>query len=83
MSLAEDENETARRAQQIGFFHYMLIRDAADASLSGVGGERVRAVAAQGARPVRACSAVHPADVELLDRWRRGGAGAGAFGAPV
>lgn len=77
MSLAEDEEQKRReRAQQIGFFRYMLIRDAADASLSPrQRGAKVRAVAAQEhtdpfGRPVRFTR--WTLDYWIRE-WRRGG----------
>ncbi len=77
MSVAEDEEHKRReRAQRIGLFRYMLIRDAADASLSPrQRGAKVRELAAREhtdpfGRPVRVSR--WTLDYWIRE-WRRGG----------
>ncbi len=77
MSMAEEEEQKRReRAQQIGLFRYMLIREAADASLSPrQRGAMVRAVAAREhtdpfGRPVRVTRWTLD---HWIREWRRGG----------
>jgi putative transposase len=70
MSMAEDEERKRReRAQQIGLFRYMLIRDAADVSLSPrQRGAKVRELAArEHTDPFGRAVRVSPVDARLLD----------------
>jgi putative transposase len=77
MSMAEDEEHKRReRAQQVGLFRYMLIRDAADASLSRrQRGAKVRELAArEHADPFGRAVRVTRWTLDYWIReWRRGG----------